>query len=163
MTTLSLSRALHRLCTGAARDCDAVHCRAQGCAPYYVASNWSQGRLHMGLKREHEKILKTHRFEHAGTLGEALERDEFDDLRVIYAITDPGKREIIYIGETEQGRNMRGRLNAHLKDREKINLVENDSDLYVHVMVTEFRVLSDFEEITGGLPACNKRKAMKFA
>lgn len=124
---------------------------------------WPQGRIPMGLKREHEKILKTHGFERAGTLGEALERDEFEGLRVIYAITDPGKREIIYIGETEQGRNLRGRLNAHLKDREKINLIEKDSDLYVHVMVTEFLVLSDFEEVTGGLPACNKRKAIKFA
>lgn len=117
----------------------------------------------MGLKREHEKVLKEHHFEHAGTVGEVLSSDEYDELRLIYAITDPTQREIVYVGETEQGRNLRGRLAAHLKDRDKINLVEKESQLYVHVMVTEFAVLSAFEDAVGGLPACNKRKVQKFA
>jgi hypothetical protein len=117
----------------------------------------------VALKREHEKLLKKHRFESVGTVGEAVTSDEFDELRVIYAITDPKGKEIVYVGDTEQGRNLRGRLNAHLKDRDKIDLVEKESSLYVHVMVTEYLVLGTFEEMTGGLPVCNKRKVQKFA
>jgi hypothetical protein len=117
----------------------------------------------MGLKREHEKILKEHQFEHAGSLDQVLGTDEWDGLRVIYAITDPKKREVVYVGDTEQGRDLRGRLNAHMKDREKVDLVEKNSSVYVHVMVTEFLVLTAFEEATGSLPSCNKRKVAKFA
>ncbi len=117
----------------------------------------------MALSREHKKLLDDFGFELAGTMEQALTTYEWDDARVIYAITDPKKHQIVYVGDTEQGRNLRGRLNAHLKDREKINLVEKDSHVYVHLMVTEFLILDEFEQVTGRLPACNKRKVAKFA
>jgi hypothetical protein len=117
--------------------------------------------LAVALKREHAKILKKNHFEHVGELAEALRSDEFDYCRVIYAITNPEKTEIVYVGDTEQGRDVRGRLKAHLKDREKAGLVEESSDLYIHMMVTEYAVLTDFEEITSALPVLNKRKSAK--
>jgi hypothetical protein len=113
------------------------------------------------LKRDHARILKDHHFEHAGALAEALKSDLFDDCRVIYAITNPDKTEIVYVGDTEQGRDVRGRLKAHLKDREKLGLVENDSDVYTHMMVTEYAVLTGFEDLTGSLPVLDKRKSAK--
>jgi hypothetical protein len=94
-------------------------------------------------------------------LESALKSDEYDEARVIYAITNPEKTEIVYIGDTESGRDVRGRLKAHLKDRDKIGLVENESDVYIHFMITEFLVLSTFEEEVGSLPALNKRKSQK--
>jgi hypothetical protein len=41
--------------------------------------------------------------------------------------------------------------------------VENNSDVYIHLMVTEFFVLSEFEEESGAMPALNKRKSAKHA
>jgi GIY-YIG catalytic domain len=117
----------------------------------------------MGLKREHQKILKEFQFEAVGELREALKNDEFDDNRVIYAITNPEGTAVVYVGDTEQGRDVRGRLKAHLRDREKAGQIEEDSFVYIHVMVTEFAVLSAFEYETGALPALNKRKIAKFA
>ena len=115
----------------------------------------------MTLKKSHENILTHLHFEHAGELADALKSDEYDDMRVIYAITNPEQTEIVYIGDTEQGRDVRARLKAHIKDREKVGLVENESDVYIHIMVTEFLVLSEFEAENGELPVLNKRKSRK--
>ncbi|MBS0417843.1 MAG: hypothetical protein JSR66_09015 [Proteobacteria bacterium] len=38
-----------------------------------------------------------------------------------------------------------------MKDREKNSRVEKNSDVYVHVMITEYLVLTAFEEVTGAL------------
>lgn len=115
----------------------------------------------MALKKAHKQVLDEMHFEHVGELSKALKSDEFDGSRVIYAITNPDKSEVIYVGDTEQGRDVRGRLKSHMKDREKVGLVEENSDVYIHVMITEFAVLSAFEDLTGGLPALNKRKVQK--
>lgn len=115
----------------------------------------------MALKKPHQKLVKEMHFEHIGEVGDAIQSDEFDGLRVIYAITNPEKTEIVYIGDTEQGRDVRGRLKSHLKDRDKVDLVEADSDVYVHVMITEYLVLTTFEELVGSLPILNKRKSQK--
>ena len=115
----------------------------------------------MPLKKPHQKLIDEMHFEHAGEIKKALKSDEFDECRVIYAITNPEKTEIVYVGDTEQGRDVRGRLKAHMRDREKAGLVEEDSDVYVHVMITEFFVLSTFEELVGTLPVLNKRKSQK--
>ena len=115
----------------------------------------------MALKKPHKQVVDGMHFELVGELGKALKSDEFDGSRVIYAITNPEKTEIVYIGDTEQGRDVRGRLKSHMKDREKVGLVEENSDVYIHVMITEFFVLSTFEELVGGLPALNKRKVQK--
>jgi hypothetical protein len=37
---------------------------------------------------------------------------EFDYNRVIYAITNPEGTAVVYVGDTEQGRDVRGRLKA---------------------------------------------------
>lgn len=100
-------------------------------------------------------------FERAGELGGVLKSDEFDGTRVIYAITNPAKTEIVYVGDTEVGRDVRGRLKSHLKDRDKVGLVEEDSDVYIHIMITEFAVLNAFEDSVGSLPVLNKRKSQK--
>ena len=115
----------------------------------------------MALKKPHQKLVNEMNFEHIGEVGDVIQSDEFDGLRVIYAITNPAKTEIVYIGDTEQGRDVRGRLRSHLKDREKVDLVEEDSDVYLHVMITEYLVLSAFEEMVGSLPVLNKRKSQK--
>ena len=115
----------------------------------------------MALKKPHKQVLDEMHFELFGELGKALKSDEYDGFRVIYAITNPDKTEIVYVGDTEQGRDVRGRLKSHMKDREKVGLVEENSDVYIHVMVTEYSVLSTFEELVGGLPVLNKRKVAK--
>ena len=115
----------------------------------------------MALKNPHKKVLTEMHFEYAGELKKVLTSDEFDGARVLYAITNPEKTEIVYIGDTEIGRDVRGRLKSHLKDREKVNLVEENSDIYIHFMITEFYVLSTFEELVGNMPALNKRKSQK--
>jgi len=109
----------------------------------------------------HADLLREHLFEDAGPLAYALRQDEFDGLRVVYALTNPAQTELVYIGDAEQGRNLRSRLRAHLKDRDKIGHVELDSRVYVHVMITEFMVLNNFHADTGRLPVCNKRKSQK--
>jgi hypothetical protein len=113
------------------------------------------------MQREHAKILKEFLFEAVGELREALKSDEFDNNRVIYAITNPEGTAVVYVGDTEQGRDVRGRLKAHLRDREKAGQVEESSIVYIHMMVTEYAVLTAFEEDAGALPALNKRKVAK--
>lgn len=115
----------------------------------------------MALKKPHQKLIAEMHFELVGELADVLASDEFDGLRVIYAITNPEKTEIVYIGDTEQGRDVRGRLKSHMKDREKAGLVEENSHVYIHVMITEYLVLTTFEELVGGLPVLNKRKSQK--
>lgn len=117
----------------------------------------------MPLRKEHKKVLDHCHFEQWGEIQKVLKSDEFDSCRVIYAITNPDKTEIVYVGDTEQGRDVRGRLKAHMKDREKVGLVESNSDVYIHMMVTEFFVLSELEELSGALPTLNKRKSQKHA
>ncbi len=113
------------------------------------------------LAPAHSKVMKKLRFQREGTVEEALKRDTFDGLRVLYAITDPDETQVVYVGETEVGKNLRGRLKAHLNDRSKINLVEPQSALFVHIQITEFIVLSAFEEWSGALPKLNKKKVDK--
>jgi hypothetical protein len=115
----------------------------------------------MALKKAHKNVVERMHFEHWTELGQAIQSDEFDGFRLIYAITDPEKKEIVYVGDTEQGRDVRARLRSHLNDRKKVGLVENESDVYIHVMITEYLVLSVFEEEVGELPALNKRKSQK--
>ena len=115
----------------------------------------------MALRNPHKKVLTEMHFEYVGELKKVLANDEFDGARVIYAISNPEKTEIVYVGDTEQGRDVRGRLKSHMKDREKVGQVEENSDVYIHFMITEFLVLSTFEELVGTLPALNKRKSQK--
>jgi hypothetical protein len=115
----------------------------------------------MALKKPHKKVIDQMHFEHVGEMRDALKSDEFDGFRVIYAISNPGKTEIVYVGDTEQGRDVRGRLKAHMKDREKVGLVEENSDVFIHVMITEYSVLTEFENESGALPVLNKRKSAK--
>ncbi|MFH1465600.1 MAG: hypothetical protein ABIO70_14530 [Pseudomonadota bacterium] len=113
------------------------------------------------MDKKQKKILDSNRFERCGTVAEMLKSDEWDGVRVIYAITDPQDSRVVYIGDTETGRNLRARLKAHMAHRAKAGLVEEDSRVYVHFMVTEYKVLTDFEEATGALPELNKRKVQK--
>jgi hypothetical protein len=127
----------------------------------YTIRGSSSKELTMPLKKPHQKVIDQMHFEFVGELGKVLKSDEFDDFRVIYAISNPEKTEIVYIGDTEQGRDVRGRLKSHMKDRDKVGLVEEDSDVYIHVMITEYYVLSHFEDEIGSLPVLNKRKSQK--
>ncbi len=113
------------------------------------------------LHPAHADILREHLFEDAGLLGDALLTDEFDGARVVYAITNPGQTEIVYIGDSEQGQNLRDRLRSHVRDRQKMGHVEKESRVYVHVMITEYMVLDCFQQDIGRLPVCNKRKVAK--
>jgi hypothetical protein len=115
----------------------------------------------MALKKTHQKLIDEFHFERWGELEGVLKKDEFDSCRVIYAISNPEKTEIVYIGDTEHGRDVRGRLKAHLNSREKAGFVEKTSDVYVHMMVTEYMVLDAFDEDAGALPVLNKRKSQK--
>lgn len=114
------------------------------------------------FNREQALLLEEYLFEDAGLIRDALRSDAFDGIRIVYAITNPEQTELVYIGDTETGRNLRARLRAHMKDREKIGHVELDSMVYVHLMITEFVVLDRFQEETGKLPVCNKRKVDKY-
>lgn len=105
----------------------------------------------------HASLLRDHGIEDAGHLAWVLKTDVYDGHRIVYVITNPERTAIVYIGGTEGGRDLRARLRCHLKDRDKIGHVERDSFVYVHIMVTEFMVLSHFREDTGALPRCNKR------
>ena len=115
----------------------------------------------MAFDRKHRRILKDNHFEACGTLAKAMKLDEWDGDRVIYAITDPAGERIVYVGDTERGRDLRGRLKSHLNDRSKMGLVELSSKLWVHFMVTEYKVLCDFEDATDSLPELNRRKVPK--
>lgn len=114
------------------------------------------------FNRAQALLLEEYLFEDAGLIRDALKADAFDGHRIVYAITNPEQTEVVYIGDTETGRNLRARLRAHMRDREKIGHVELDSRVYVHLMITEFIVLDRFHEETGKLPVCNKRKVDKY-
>jgi hypothetical protein len=109
----------------------------------------------------HASLLREHHFETAGALHEVLRGDAYQGMRVIYAITNPARTEIVYIGDTEVGRDVRGRLKAHVNDRSKMGHVERDSLVFVHVMVTEYMVLDRFQQEMKTLPLLNNRKVMK--
>jgi hypothetical protein len=83
-------------------------------------------------------------------------------VRTLYAITNPEQTEVVYVGDAEVGRDLRARLKAHLDSRGKAGHVEPDSLVFVHVMVTEYMVLSRFQEDTGSMPVLNKRKVPKY-
>ena len=68
----------------------------------------------------------------------------------------PAQTEIVYVGDTEQGRDVRGRLRDHMSRRDKAGRIELDSLVFVHVMVTEFMVMKRFQEEFGRLPVLNK-------
>lgn len=111
----------------------------------------------------HASLLREHHFETAGVLGEVIRGDAYSGMRIIYAITNPAQTEIVYIGDTEVGRDVRGRLKAHANDRSKMGHVERDSLVFVHVMVTEYMVLDRFQQEMKTLPLLNSRKVMKHA
>lgn len=113
------------------------------------------------LNEVHAALLRELHFETAGDLGRVVRSDAYDGLRAIYAITDPARTEVVYVGESEEGRNLRARLRAHLEARSKAGHVEHDSLAFVHVMVTEFMVLCRFEDELGQLPRLNRRKTPK--
>lgn len=113
------------------------------------------------MNKKHQKILDDNHFEPHGTVASALKSDEFDGCRVLYAISDPAGEDIVYVGDTEVGRDVRGRLKAHMNARDKAGYVEPTSKVWIHFMVTEYKVLCDFEEETGNLPKLNKRKVAK--
>ncbi len=113
------------------------------------------------LHADHAALLREHHFETAGALGDVIRNDEYDGIRIIYIITNPEQTEIVYVGDTEEGRNVRGRLKDHLDTRSKAGKVEKTSLVFVHVMVTEYMVLDRFEEVFGRLPVLNKRKVPK--
>lgn len=109
----------------------------------------------------HASLLREHHFETAGVLSEVVRGDAYSGMRIIYAITNPAQTEIVYIGDTEVGRDVRGRLKAHANDRSKMGHVERDSLVFVHVMVTEYMVLDRFQQEMKTLPLLNNRKVMK--
>lgn len=113
------------------------------------------------LHPKHAALLREHRFETAGLAKAVMRSDEYDGVRTIYAITNPEQTEVVYVGDAEVGRDLRARLKAHLDSREKAGRVEPDSLVFVHVMVTEYMVLSRFQEDTGSMPVLNKRKVPK--
>lgn len=113
------------------------------------------------MKRSHRRILTDLLFEPAGTIAEVLVSNEFDDYRIVYAITDPSGKEIVYVGHSEVGRNLKGRLKAHLKARDKMGFIESNSKVYVHIMITETYVLNAFEEEIGTLPLLNRVKSCR--
>ena len=115
----------------------------------------------MALKKVHREILKLNDFVSNGTLKESLLSDEWDGSRVLYAISDPKVTRVVYVGDSERGRNLRSRLKAHMKDRTKKGLVELKSRVWVHFMVTECSVLWDFKENTGMLPELNRHISAK--
>ena len=117
--------------------------------------------LPTSLDPVHADLLREHHFEAAGALRDAIRTDAFDGVRALYAITNPEQTAIVYIGDTEEGRDVRGRFKSHLNDRSKLGQVEKDSLAYVHVMVTEYLVLDRFEQETGKLPLLNRRKVAK--
>ena len=113
------------------------------------------------LHPQHAALLREHRFETAGLAKAVLRTDEYDGVRTLYAITNPEQTEVVYVGDAEVGRDLRARLKAHLDSRGKAGHVEPDSLVFVHVMVTEYMVLSRFQEDTGSMPVLNKRKVPK--
>ena len=114
------------------------------------------------LHPKHAALLREHRFETAGLAKAVLRTDEYDGVRTLYAITNPEQTEVVYVGDAEVGRDLRARLKAHLDSLGKAGHVEPDSLVFVHVMVTEYMVLSRFQEDTGSMPVLNKRKVPKY-
>ena len=113
------------------------------------------------LHPDHAALLREHHFETAGVMGTLLRDDTYDGIRAIYAVTNPQRTALVYIGESEEGRDIRGRLKSHMNARDKAGHVEKDSLVFVHVMITEYMVLDRFEEVIGRLPLLNQRKVPK--
>lgn len=86
---------------------------------------------------------------------------DYDDLRLVYAITDPAHTSVVYVGETDRARDPRARYRSHIDSRKKIGKVELESLVFVHVMVTEYMVLDAFEHDTGSMPPLNMRKSQR--
>ena len=111
----------------------------------------------------HAALLREHHFETAGHVGFVMRGFTYDGMRVLYAITDPAYTRVVYVGDSEIGRNLKGRLKDHLDSRKMAGHIERDSLVFVHVMVTEYMVLDRFEEETGSMPLLNTAKAPKNA
>lgn len=115
------------------------------------------------VNKAHADLLKKLRFVKEGTIEVVLKNVEFDGFSVIYALTDPGHERVVYIGETVDGGDLRGRLKAHLRDRAKAGLVEPTSYVYVHACVTEELAIYAFQEKAGGPPELNKKRGRRVA
>jgi hypothetical protein len=111
----------------------------------------------------HAALLREHHFETAGHVGFVMRGFAYDGMRVLYAITDPAYTRVVYVGDSEVGRNLKGRLKDHLDSRKMAGHIERESLVFVHVMVTEYMVLDRFEEETGSMPLLNVAKAPKNA
>ena len=118
--------------------------------------------LPVTLDPAHATILRALRFESAGTLQHCLGSDFYEGVRVVYAITNPEHTAVVYVGDSEIGRSLRSRLNAHLDSRSKAGKIERESLVFVHVLVTEYLVLDTFEQETGTMPELNKVKTQRF-
>lgn len=111
----------------------------------------------------HAALLREHHFETAGRVEFVMRGFAYDGMRVLYAIANPSATALVYVGDSEVARDLKKRLKDHLDSRRMAGLVEPDSLLFVHVMVTEYMVLDRFEEETGRLPTLNRSKAPKNA
>ena len=111
----------------------------------------------------HAALLREHHFETAGRIEFVMRGFAYDGMRVLYAITNPSGTAVVYVGDSEVGRDLKKRLKDHLDSRRMTGHVEPDSLVFVHVMVTEYMVLDRFEEETGSMPLLNRSKTPKNA
>lgn len=105
----------------------------------------------------HAGLLRELHFVTVGEAGDGMALWAFRDLRIVYAITNPERTEIVYVGDSEKGRDLAGRVKDHLSRREKAGHVEKASLVFAHILITEYLVLDRFRELTGKLPRLNKR------
>lgn len=113
------------------------------------------------LDSVHAGLLRELHFVTVGDAGDAMALWAFRELRVVYAITNPARTEIVYVGDSEVGRDLAGRIKDHLSRREKAGYIERDSLVFAHVLITEYLVLDRFRDLTGSLPRLNKRVVRK--
>lgn len=105
----------------------------------------------------HAGLLRELHFVTVGEAGDGMALWAFRDLRIVYAITNPERTEIVYVGDSEKGRDLAGRIKDHLSRREKAGHVEKASLVFAHILITEYLVLDRFRDLTGKLPRLNKR------
>jgi hypothetical protein len=66
------------------------------------------------LDPAHAVLLREHGFEDAGHLAWVLKTKVYDGHRIVYVITNPERTAIVYIGGTEDGRDLRARLRCQV-------------------------------------------------
>lgn len=115
------------------------------------------------LDATHAALLREHHFETAGRIEFVMRGFAYDGMRVLYAITNPSETAVVYVGDSEVGRDLKKRLKDHLDSRRMAGHVEMESLVFVHVMVTEYMVLDRFEEEAGSMPLLNRSKTPKNA